>query len=70
MIRSGTTQVQLMSISTELPAGTMQAELSVDVAVLGAGAAGCAAAAALAKTGRSVALIDLHARASDEFRAE
>jgi 2-polyprenyl-6-methoxyphenol hydroxylase-like FAD-dependent oxidoreductase len=44
--------------------------LDVDVAIVGAGVAGCAAAAGLSKAGYRVALIDLHERAPAEFRAE
>jgi 2-polyprenyl-6-methoxyphenol hydroxylase-like FAD-dependent oxidoreductase len=67
---TGSVQVRPMPMTNETPAGSSAAELTVDVAIIGAGAAGCAAAAALVKAKHTVALIDLHARASDEFRAE
>jgi 2-polyprenyl-6-methoxyphenol hydroxylase-like FAD-dependent oxidoreductase len=59
-----------MPMTTDSPIAPIATELSVDVAIIGAGAAGCAAAAAVVRSGRTVALIDLHERASDEFRAE
>jgi 2-polyprenyl-6-methoxyphenol hydroxylase-like FAD-dependent oxidoreductase len=45
-------------------------EIEVDVAVIGAGTAGTAAAAAIHTAGYRVALIDLHRIYPDEFRAE
>lgn len=45
-------------------------EQSVDIAIIGAGAAGTSAAAAFAQQGYAVALIDIHARHPVEFRAE
>ncbi len=56
--------------SGERLAASPAAEINVDVAILGAGIAGCAAASTLAGMGISVALIAQHHRHPPEFRAE
>lgn len=60
-----------MSSGLENTNHTMTENLrSADIAVIGAGAAGTSAAAAFARQGFSVVLIDVHARHPIDFRAE
>lgn len=56
--------------SLDVPSSPPPAFLQVDVAVIGAGAAGTSAAAAIAGLGISVALLDVHSRHPADFRAE
>lgn len=56
-------------VTFDTPVSTGQAT-SVDVVVIGAGVAGVCVAAAVARDGRSVAIVDLHERHRPEFRAE
>jgi 2-polyprenyl-6-methoxyphenol hydroxylase-like FAD-dependent oxidoreductase len=46
------------------------AEIETDVVILGAGASGCAAAAAISQAGHRVVVVDLHRIYPSEFRAE
>jgi 2-polyprenyl-6-methoxyphenol hydroxylase-like FAD-dependent oxidoreductase len=59
-----------MPIAAQTGATALPAEIEADVIILGAGASGCAAAAAIASAGHSVVMIDLHRTYPSEFRAE
>jgi 2-polyprenyl-6-methoxyphenol hydroxylase-like FAD-dependent oxidoreductase len=59
-----------MPIVAKTATAAQPAEIHADVAILGAGTAGCAAAAAISQAGYKVVVVDLHQIYPSEFRAE
>jgi 2-polyprenyl-6-methoxyphenol hydroxylase-like FAD-dependent oxidoreductase len=59
-----------MPIAAETGATASPVEIEADVVILGAGASGCAAAAAISRAGHRVVMVDLHRIYPSEFRAE
>jgi 2-polyprenyl-6-methoxyphenol hydroxylase-like FAD-dependent oxidoreductase len=59
-----------MPIVAETGATASPVEIEADIVILGAGASGCAAAAAISRAGHRVVMVDLHRIYPSEFRAE